>query len=114
MFENVNYTYYSSTMGRAVITSEPDFNRLRDNALAYMTQLVPFLEERVPGGLDMATCMVVEECYKAELAGVSAGGKVSSESIDSYSRTFDVSAMKSVDAQKEFWILYYCRRKELR
>ena len=114
MFENVNYTYYSSTMGRTVITSETDFNRFKENALAYMTPLVPFLAEREPGGLDKAACMVVEECYKADLAGIPAGVRVASESIDSYSRSFDMSKAQSSEVQKEFWILYYCRRKELR
>lgn len=114
MFENVNYTYYSSTMGRAVVPSSAEFNRFKDNALAYMTPLVPFLIEREPGGLDKATCMVVEECYKADLAGVPDGGRVASESIDSYSRSFDISKAKSSDAQKEAWIFYYCMRKELR
>ena len=114
MFNNVNYTYYTDTLGRAVVPTADDFARYTPEAIAYMTPLLPFLDEREPDGIDKATCMVVEEYYKGALSGIPAGGRVASETIDSYSRSFNLDGAKSPDAQKEFWILAYCTRKDLR
>ena len=114
MFENVNFTYYTQTLHRSVVPTQADFQRWTPEAEAYMTPLLPFLNEREPGGIDKATCMVVEEFYKGSNSGIPAGARVASESIDSYSRSFNLDGAKSADAQKEFWILAYCTRKDLR
>jgi len=114
MFENVNYTYYSETLGRAVVPDETTFNRYVLDAEKDMVQLIPMLRERVPEGFDKATCMLVEENYKAAASGIQDGARVTSESIDSYSRSFDASGAKSTGACKEEWILMFCERIILR
>lgn len=114
MFDNVNYTYYTETLGRSVVPSSTDFARYTPEAIAYMTPLLPFLIERESGGIDKATCMVVEETYRASVSGVPSGARVASESIDSYSRSFNLDGAKSADAQKAAWIHMYCERTNLR
>ena len=114
MFENVSYTYYHDTMGRSVVPDQASFARWEPEAKAYMIKLLPFLIEREPGGIDKATCMVVEEYYLAAESGVPDGGRVASESIDSYSRSFDISEAKSSGSRKEEWVLAYCLRTDLR
>lgn len=114
MFENVNYTYYSETLGRSVVPDEEAFNRWIPEAKRYMTPLLPFLVEREPDGIDKATCMVVEETWSAASSGVPDGARVASESIDSYSRSFDAGSAKSSGAKKEEWIHMYCLRRDLR
>ena len=117
MFENVSYTYYHDTLGRSVVPDAATFSRWTLEAERYMLPLVPFLVEREPGGIDKATCMVVEEFFQAAASGVPDGARVASESIDSYSRSFQVSGSggtSSAGAKKEAWIDLYCLRKELR
>jgi len=114
MFENVSYTYYHDTMGRSVVPDQASFARWEPEAKAYMIKLLPFLIEREPGGIDKATCMVVEEYYLAAASGCPDGGRIASESIDSYSRSFDVSEAKTSGSKKAFWIEAYCLRKELK
>ena len=120
MFENVNYTYYHDTLGRSVVPDEATFNRWKPEAERYMLPLVPFLVERtVPGGgIDAATCMVVEECCQAGASGVPDGAIIASETIDSYSRSFKVDgsagSAASSEAKKAAWVDMYCLRKELR
>ena len=120
MFENVNYSYYHDTLGRSVVPDAQTFNRYIPEAKRYMLPLVPFLVERISpaGGIDAATCMVVEETYQAAASSVPDGAIVASESIDSYSRSFKVDGSAgnsaSTGAKKEAWIDMYCLRKELR
>ncbi len=110
MFENVNYTYYTDTLDRHVVPDEATFNRYKMEAERYMVQLIPMLTEKEPGGFDKATCMVVEATYQANASGIQDGARVTSESIDSYSRSFDASSAKSSGATKEDWILMFCNR----
>ena len=114
MFENVNYNFYTQTLGRHKVPDAATFNALIPEAKRYMVPLVPFLAEREPDGIDKATCMVLEETYVAQSSGNQNGARVSSESIDSYSRSFDMTGAKSADAPKEEWILMYCERTDLR
>lgn len=117
MFENVSYTYYHETLGRSVVPDAQTFNRWIPEAKRYMLPLVPFLVEREPGGIDKATCMVVEATYQAAASGVPDGARLTSESIDSYSRSFNLgeaSGKSTSGAKKEAWIEMYCLRKELR
>ena len=38
MFENVNYTYYSETLGRSAVPTEADFNNYADDNKMFMKQ----------------------------------------------------------------------------
>ena len=40
MFENVNYTYYSETLGRSAVPTEADFNRYADDNRLFMKGLI--------------------------------------------------------------------------
>ena len=117
MFENVNYSYYHDTLGRSVVPDAQTFNRYIPEAKRYMLPLVPFLIEREPDGIDKATCMVLEETYLAQASGIPDGAELASETIDSYSRSFQVhgsGGTSSSGAKKAAWIDLYCLQKVIR
>ena len=95
MFENVNYTYYSDTLGRSAVPSEADFNNYADDNKMFVKQLVNdgIVTEREENGLDIAVCRMIEIDYLTaqEASGAAAenGGSVASESINGYSYSYD-------------------------
>ena len=108
-FENVNYTYYSDTMGRAVIPSEDDFNSLKDEELLKAKTLLPYItDEREENGLQKAVCMMIEESYKANKNKTADGRIETSHSLDGFSQSFDLSNAKSIDELKKKWLNLYC------
>ena len=113
MFENVNYTYYSSTLGRSVIPSSVEFEKYTLEAKAYMLPLLPFLGEREENGIDKTVCMLVEVCYSAKQSGTDDGRREASRTIGSFSQSFDTGYAKSTDVKKSFWINQFCYRKTL-
>lgn len=100
MFENVNYTYYSETLGRSAVPSEADFNNYADDNKMFVKQLVNdgIITEREENGLDIAVCRMIEIDYLTaqEASGAAAenGGSVASESINGYSYSYDKTAQQ--------------------
>lgn len=100
MFENVNYTYYSDTLGRSAVPSEADFNNYADDNKMFVKQLVNdgIVTEREENGLDIAVCRMIEIDYLTvqEASGAAAenGGSVASESINGYSYSYDKTAQQ--------------------
>ena len=100
MFENVNYTYYSETLGRSAVPSEADFNNYADDNKMFVKQLVNdgIVTEREENGLDIAVCRMIEIDYLTaqEASGAAAenGGSVASESINGYSYSYDKTAQQ--------------------
>lgn len=100
MFENVNYTYYSDTLGRSAVPSEADFNNYADDNKMLVKQLVNDgrVTEREENGLDIAVCRMIEIDYLTaqEASGAAAenGGSVASESINGYSYSYDKTAQQ--------------------
>ena len=100
MFEKVNYTYYSDTLGRSAVPSEADFNNYADDNKMFMKRLVNdgIVTEREENGLDIAVCRMIEIDYLTaqEASGAAAenGGSVASESINGYSYSYDKTAQQ--------------------
>ena len=100
MFENVNYTYYSDTLGRSAVPSEADFNNYADDNKMFVKQLVNngIVTEREENGIDIAVCRMIEIDYLTaqEASGAAAenGGSVASESINGYSYSYDKTAQQ--------------------
>ena len=100
MFENVNYTYYSDTLGRSAVPTEADFNNYADDNKMFMKQLVNdgIVTEREENGLDIAVCRMIEIDYltEQEASGAAAedSGSVASESINGYSYSYDKTAQQ--------------------
>lgn len=100
MFENVNYTFYSDTLGRSAVPTEADFNNYADDNKMYMKQLANdgIVTEREENGLDIAVCRMIEIDYltEQEASGAAAenGGSVASESINGYSYSYDKTAQQ--------------------
>ena len=100
MFENVNYTYYSETLGRSAVPTEADFNNYADDNKMFVKQLVNdgIVTEREENGLDIAVCRMIEIDYLTaqEASGAAAenGGSVASESINGYSYSYDKTAQQ--------------------
>lgn len=100
MFENVNYTYYSETLGRSAVPSEADFNNYADDNKMFVKQLVNdgIVTEREENGIDIAVCRMIEIDYltEQEASGAAAedSGSVASESINGYSYSYDKTAQQ--------------------
>ena len=100
MFENVNYTYYSETLGRSAVPTEADFNRYADDNRLFMKGLITdgIVTEREENGIDDAVCRMIEIDYlteqEASVAAAESGGSVASESINGYSYSYDKTAQQ--------------------
>lgn len=100
MFENVNYTYYSETLGRSAVPTAEDFNRYADDNKLYMKGLLNdgIVSEREENGIDSAVCRMIEIDYLTEQeatgAAAESGGSVASESINGYSYSYDKTAQQ--------------------
>lgn len=99
MFENVNYTYYSETLGRSAVPTEADFNRYADDNRLFMKGLINdgIVTEREENGIDNAVCRMIEIDYltEQEASGAAAeSGSVASESINGYSYSYDKTAQQ--------------------
>ena len=99
MFENVNYTFYSDTLGRSAVPTEADFNNYADDNKMLVKQLVNdgIVTEREENGLDIAVCRMIEIDYLTaqEASGASeSGGALASESINGYSYSYDRTAQQ--------------------
>lgn len=100
MFENVNYNFYTTTLGRSAVPTEADFSNYADDNKMFMKRLVAdgIVTEREENGLDIAVCRMIEIDYLTaqEASGAAAenGGSVASESINGYSYSYDKTAQQ--------------------
>ena len=87
MFENVNYTFYSDTLGRSDVPTETDFNKYKLENLLFVKRLLGdgLIVEREERGVDSAVCMMIEIDYKAAQIATGDALPASSESIGSFS-----------------------------
>ena len=117
-FENVNYTFYSDTLGRAIVPDEKTFNRYKLENTLVMHQYIDdgLVCEKQLNGIDSAVCLWIEEDYKAEQAASGATVLESSESIGGYShsvntRAYDLQIEKNAKSTAQLkykWLKLYC------
>lgn len=118
LFDNVTYTYYSDTLGRAEVPDETTFDNLKLEVTLYVKSLYNdgLIEEREDGGIDNATCMMIEEVYKAQQTQAGADNVDTSESIGGYSHSMSAKAAelaieknaKSLEDRCYMWLRLYC------
>lgn len=118
MFENVNYTFYSDTLGRSDVPTERDFNKYKLENLLFVKRLLVdgFIVEREENGIDSAVCMMIEIDYKAAQIATGDALPASSESIGSFSHSENTKAYdtqlelnaKSVEQQKYRVLSLFC------
>ena len=118
-FDNVNYTHYSSDMGRAIVPDAVTFDAYKLENVLYVESLLNdgLIKERKAGGIDDAVCMMIEESYNAaQIESGSTGGAIMSESISGYSyskssKAADIQIEKNAKstAEKKYkWLSLYC------
>ena len=118
MFENVNSTHYTETLGRSAVPNAAEFDRLAfeeklEVKIMYDDGLI---REREKNGIDNAVCMRIEEAYKAEQDANGANNVDTSESIGGYSHSMSAKKsdlaneknFKSVAQRKYKWLSLYC------
>ena len=119
LFDNVNYTHYSSDLGRAIVPDEATFNSYKLENTLYIESLLNdgLIIERKAGGIDDACCMMIEESYTAaQIESGKAGAAITSESIGGYSyskssKAADIQTEKNAKstAEKKYkWLSLYC------
>ena len=121
MFENINYNFYKTVLGRSAIPDEATFNEYTIENKLFVKRLLDdgMLIEREKDGIDSAVCMMVEVDYitACEANGsVENGGAVSSETINGYSYSYDRTVAqesaklnaKSTEEKKYKWLKLYC------
>lgn len=118
-FDNVNYTHYSSDLGRAIVPDAAAFDAYKLENILFIKTLLKFglIKEREAGGIDDACCMMIEEAYTAaQIEAGSADGAITSESIGGYSyskssKAADIQTEKNAKstAEKKYkWLTLYC------
>ena len=118
-FDNVNYTHYSSDLGRAIVPDAVTFDAYKLENVLYVESLLNdgLIKERKAGGIDDAVCMMIEESYNAvQIESGSTGGAITSESISGYSyskssKAADIQIEKNAKstAEKKYkWLSLYC------
>ena len=119
LFDNVNYTHYSSDLGRAIVPDAATFDTYKLENVLYVESLLNdgLIKERKAGGIDDAVCMMIEESYNsAQIESGSTGGAITSESISGYSyskssKAADIQTEKNAKstAEKKYkWLSLYC------
>lgn len=118
MFENVNYTFYSDTLGRSDVPTEAEFNKYALENKLFVKRLFGdgLIVEREENGIDSAVCMMVEIDYKAAQVASGEALPVSSESIGNFSHSKNTKAYdtqvelntKSVEQQKYRVLSLFC------
>lgn len=104
-FDNVTYTYYSTTLGRDVVPDDATFNMYKLENIQYVKQLMTEIRitERDPNGIDDAVCMMIEADYKTEkLMNGEDSKSIASESVAGHSVSFASNAVNtqiSLDAE---------------
>ena len=119
LFDNVNYTHYSSDLGRAIVPDTATFDAYKLENVLYIETLLNdgLIKERKAGGIDDAVCMMIEESFNAaQIESGSTGGAITSESIGGYSyskssKAADIQTEKNAKstAEKKYkWLSLYC------
>ena len=119
LFDNVNYTHYSSDLGRAIVPDTATFDAYKLENVLYVESLLNdgIIKERKAGGIDDAVCMMIEESYNAaQIESGSTGGAITSETISGYSyskssKAADIQIEKNAKstAEKKYkWLALYC------
>ena len=118
MFENVNYNFYKTTLGRSVVPDEASFNEYAIENKLFIKQLITdgLIVEKEENGIDSAVCMMIEVDYITAQETNGSSGVISSESINGYSYSYDRTIVqetarlniKSTEAKKYKWLRLYC------
>lgn len=118
MFENVNYTFYSDTLGRSDVPTEAEFNKYALENKLFVKRLFGdgLIVEREERGIDSAVCMMIEIDYKAAQIATGDTLPASSESIGSFSHSENTKAYdmqvelnaKSIEQQKYRMLSLFC------
>ena len=118
MFENVNYTFYSDTLGRSDVPTEAEFNKYALENKLFVKRLFGdgLIVEREERGIDSAVCMMIEIDYKAAQIATGDALPASSESIGSFSHSENTKAYdmqvelnaKSIEQQKYRMLSLFC------
>lgn len=88
-FDNVTYTYYSDTLGRAVIPTEADFNALKLENIQLMKSWMPYVTEKEEGGIDKAVCLMIEVDYTDnQIVNGNNSSAINSESVNGHSVSY--------------------------
>lgn len=89
MFDNVNYTYYSSTMGRSIVPDSATFDKYKLENIQLVKKWLPYIEELETSGIDKAVCLMVEVDYQDEqIMSGSDEMAITSESVGGHSVSF--------------------------
>lgn len=116
-FDNVNYTFYSETLGRAVIPTQAEFDALKLENLQQLKKLLPYIVEEEENGIDSAACLMIEIDYKNNLLkSGQAAGAIASETLGGHSVNYGSTQLnkkieldaKSTDAEKMAAIKLFC------
>lgn len=119
-YENVTYTYYTETLGRAVVPNEQEFNALKLPNIQTMKHYeeIGVVEELESNGIRSAVCMMIEAEYSNnQLKQGKSSSSIASESLGGHSVSYGSSALnkqveldaQSLDAQKIGAIKLFCR-----
>ena len=118
MFENVNYTFYSDTLGRQEVPTQTDFNKYKLENVLFVKRLLGdgLIVEREENGIDSAVCMMIEIDYKAAQIATGDALPASSESVGNFSHGKNMKAYdtqvelnaKSVEQQKYRALSLFC------
>ena len=118
MFENVNYDFYKTNLGRSAIPDEASFNEYIIENKLFVKRLIDddILIEREKNGIDNAVCMMIEVDYIESWEATENNGAVTSETINGYSCSYDRTATqevaklnaKSTEAKKYKLLKLYC------
>ena len=118
MFENVNYDFYKTNLGRSAVPDEVAFNEYAIENKLFVKRLVNdgMLVEREKDGIDSAVCMMIEVDYIEAREAKGSNEAVSSETINGYSCSYDRTVeqetlklnAKSTEAKKYKWLKSYC------
>lgn len=97
-FENVTYTFYSDTLGRAVVPNEEEFNALKLLNVQTFKKWLPYCIELEENGIDKAVCMMIEVEYQDKQIVTGADDSaVASESTGGHSITYGSTARNKLD-----------------
>jgi len=118
MFENANYNFYKTALGRSIIPDEDSFNEYAPENKLFVKQLINdgLVVEREENGIDSAICMMIEADYITAQEANGSNGVVVSEAINGYSYSYDRTIAqetaklnaKSTEAKKYKWLKLYC------
>lgn len=118
VFDNVNYTFYSDKLGRAVIPTAEDFEKYKIFNVQTVKNLLPYIEEQEENGIDSAVCLMIEAEYKNEMLKSNADtSAISSESLGGHSVSYGSSKLTkqieldaiSLDQQKMDILKMFCK-----